>query len=654
MVDTENIPQELKNINNWVCWQYETRNDKRTKVPKNPATGGNAATDNPDTWASFEQAITACQDFGLDGIGLVLTPVLGLVGLDCDHVLTGDTLAEWAGQVVGTVQSYTEVTPSGKGLRIFAYGELPPQGRKKGDFECYTAGRFLTVTGNHWPGSPLTVERRPAEVLTVHKMFWPDKLEETRPAAPVQPVNLDDIGLLSVIHQSKIGSKFVGLWNGNLNGHPSHSEGDQALCNYLAFYTGNDAQRIDKLFRQSGLMRPKWDERHASNGLTYGQMTIEKAIAATTEAYTPAQPGISISDLILPQASQPAPDQAAGPKTFKPWDWAEFWTRPPKQWHIENFIGPGDVVILAGDSGSGKTVLALALAMSAITARPYAGKFEIPKPLTIAYCTAEGIGNLPSRVKAAMSKAGLTLATIQDKFWGYDGPIIPQFFLPQNSEYSIEQFEADLAHLGARPDILILDTLALAAINGDLQDNTDVTAALIRARQFTNRTGIAVLFTHHNNREGSFRGAASLRDNADGMFIARYDKETDERKLLCKDDKWGKLKDGQEWDGILYTLDSHPIYDAPVVQWLGDYIPGKKRDELDFKEELFAVMPMGTELTGDEIKILLADYFAPGTIRNGLTRLVKSNDLERTYKNPNEPASRHNPPVFRRTVKSLL
>ena len=394
-----------------------------------------------------------------------------------------------------------------------------------------------------------------------------------------------------------------------------------------------------------------------NNGLEWGSkrpFTAEKILTDKIE-YAKQHNGNGSDVFInLPKITVDSDDPTISQVTFKPWIWTEFLSRPPTQWLVSNFIGPGGIGILAGDSGSGKTVLVMDLSMCAICGKQYAGRFDIPKPLKVAYVTAEGIGNLPARIKAAMDYHSVPISVIESRFFGYDGPIIPQFFLTSNSEYSIEQFERDLKALAIEPDLLIVDTLALAAISGNLEDNTDVTAALIRARQFANRTNIAVLFTHHNNREGTFRGAASLRDNADGLFVARYDKDNDERKLLCKDDKWGKLKDGEEWPGLLYTLESHPVQPAPIVKWTGDYIPGRKQDELDFREELFDIMPMNTELSGDEIKAALKDLFALGTIRNGLSRLVKNDELERTYLDSTKPPSHSNPAKYRRTIKSMV
>ncbi|MBG9491815.1 phage NrS-1 polymerase family protein, partial [Bacillus thuringiensis] len=61
-----------------------------------------------------------------------------------------------------------------------------------------------------------------------------------------------------------------------------HSGSDQSLCNYLAFWTGNSATRMDSMFRESGLMRDKWDVIHfRDTNETYGERTIANAISST-------------------------------------------------------------------------------------------------------------------------------------------------------------------------------------------------------------------------------------------------------------------------------------------------------------------------------------------------------------------------------------
>ena len=89
--------------------------------------------------------------------------------------------------------------------------------------------------------------------------------------------------LLQKIRSSKQGKTFNSLFDGKTS--LNHSSADLALCNILAFWTGKDANKMDSIFRQSGLMRPKWDETHNSAGETYGQMTISKAIDGCNEVY---------------------------------------------------------------------------------------------------------------------------------------------------------------------------------------------------------------------------------------------------------------------------------------------------------------------------------------------------------------------------------
>ena len=86
--------------------------------------------------------------------------------------------------------------------------------------------------------------------------------------------------LLDTMFSSQHGEKIHSLFNGDISSYgDDESRADLALCSYLAFWTNNDAERMDALFRNSALMRPKWDEKHGSQ--TYGAMMISKALIAS-------------------------------------------------------------------------------------------------------------------------------------------------------------------------------------------------------------------------------------------------------------------------------------------------------------------------------------------------------------------------------------
>ncbi len=93
--------------------------------------------------------------------------------------------------------------------------------------------------------------------------------------------------MLTKAREAANGEKFDRLWRGQTSGYESHSEADMALCCLLAFWTGGNHPQMDRLFRDSGLYREKWDEVHYADGSTYGEKTLERAIQQTSEFYDP-------------------------------------------------------------------------------------------------------------------------------------------------------------------------------------------------------------------------------------------------------------------------------------------------------------------------------------------------------------------------------
>ncbi len=286
-IDLNNIPAELVALPQWVMWKYEARDGKQTKVCYQP-TGQHAKSNDPSTWSSLQACSTALTHF--DGIGIMFAN--GLVGIDLDHHIGDDgSLSDLAREIVASLKTYWEISPSGHGLHAFGFGELPPGRRKstRHGIEMYSMGRYFTVTGKHLDGTPMAVNRLNGELADLHRRVFGGAKPEAPPRLmrAAQPVNLNDHELIERAKSASNGAAFNRLWHGDISGHPSQSEADLALCDMLAFWTGREAVQMDRLFRQSGLMRGKWNERHSSDGQTYGQMTIDKAAAGTREVYMP-------------------------------------------------------------------------------------------------------------------------------------------------------------------------------------------------------------------------------------------------------------------------------------------------------------------------------------------------------------------------------
>ena len=287
------VPSDLESIPQWVAWRFEMRDGRPTKVPVNPRTGGNAATDKPSTWTDLETALTYYyrNPAYVSGVGLVVAGT-DLVGVDLDHCIDDEgIIAPWALKIARSLDSYTEVSPSGTGLRIFGFGSKPGTRSKRGGVEMYdrTSIRFLTFTGKHLPSTPLELRDVTPELAVLYRETFPEPEPAPMVKRDPQPVDVDDLGLLALALKAKNGARFAALWQGNTSSYSSVSEADLALCCSLAWWTGGDFDRVDRLFRQSGLMREKWDVRHSGDGRTYGAMTIDKALSLTTTYYTPPQ-----------------------------------------------------------------------------------------------------------------------------------------------------------------------------------------------------------------------------------------------------------------------------------------------------------------------------------------------------------------------------
>ena len=295
------IPAYLRERPQWVCWQYAaTDTGKWTKVPYSAkAIGTKAASTRPEEWAAFDDAVAAYQNpaAGYDGIGYCLAADEHLVGIDIDHAVRlgadGKPAAvdETARDIVAAMGSYAELSVSGTGVHVFAFGMKPGDDCKTGSVEMYSRSRFLTMTGRKLASAPATIETRPDELASVYAEYIEKpQTPATDPAAkPSEGHGLDDDTVLALAMGAKNGPKFRDLFEGRWDAHHgSQSEADLSLCMMLAFWTQKQAEQMDRLFRRSQLMRPKWDTRRGRS--SYGRDTLGKAIAQTTEMYSPAGP----------------------------------------------------------------------------------------------------------------------------------------------------------------------------------------------------------------------------------------------------------------------------------------------------------------------------------------------------------------------------
>lgn len=288
-----NAPACLRALPHWVCWRYELRDGKRTKPPYSPHTGNLADHTNPRDWATFTKAAQVCKDGQFSGIGFVLQPPYAGVDLD-DCVGADGAIKTWAAEIIDELNSYSEISPSGAGVKIFIKGRKPGPLCKTalgdGKIEIYDHDRYFTVTGNSLDQVSGGVEERQEQLHALyHRLFHHRERNGNGDTVcwkpnPLAPVNDDDA--IRILLGKKDGGRFRALWDGHWQKgdrrYQSQSHADMALVGDLVWMMGNDPARIDRLFRRSGLYREKWDRPD------YRRRTINEALRSSTQFYTPS------------------------------------------------------------------------------------------------------------------------------------------------------------------------------------------------------------------------------------------------------------------------------------------------------------------------------------------------------------------------------
>lgn len=308
----ETVPDEMKNLDHWVLWKFTERNGKVTKIPYHPD-GTEALVNQYSTWSFFNGNVNGNNEFDpdgmigysilnrfnlnkdFDGIGFVFTKDTGLIGVDFDHIRDPIT-GEWDKDEVKdalSLNSYTEISPSGDGLHVICRGIKPSSACKAGNHEMYDSGRYFTVTGKMFPGCNPAITKPQKAINKLYSKWF--SYREQKPVNNIEPsakVNvkelqqttlnktlvLTDVDIIGICNNAKNSAKFKRLFTGDTSGYKSPSEADFALCRILAFYS-SDGEQIERIMRSSGLLRAKWDQRG------YISTTVRNALNAGGAKY---------------------------------------------------------------------------------------------------------------------------------------------------------------------------------------------------------------------------------------------------------------------------------------------------------------------------------------------------------------------------------
>lgn len=284
MTIISNLPEEIKKHIQWCVYKIEPpqkEGQHKRKIPINPITGAGASSSDPNTWVDFDTASRLYKEsneynglgffFNNDYIGIDIDDIPEEIKAFKDNPNNPNNTINWLNRL--TKHSYLEVSQSGNGIHAIVKGSYPYTANRKDNYEIYGKSRFFALTGN--------ILNNQRTIKTISKNNLKDlytstvgkganrtqKFVEVKQEQPISnPLSIEEI--INRMYASSKGVQIKHLMDGNTKDYTSTSEADMALCNFLAFWTSKDPDKMDAIFRKSKLMRSKWDEKRGA--MTYG------------------------------------------------------------------------------------------------------------------------------------------------------------------------------------------------------------------------------------------------------------------------------------------------------------------------------------------------------------------------------------------------
>ncbi len=513
----EAVPEELQKHRQWVVWQAveRTKRDgsvKVTKVPYNPKTGKPASSNRPETWGTFDDACEALLMDGYTGIGFVFTAGDPFVGVDLDNCFDeSGNLRDDARRAVDELQSFTEKSPSGKGLHIICKGELPGTGHcdNKAGREMYQEGRFFTITADVVEGLG-TVKAGGAALKALYSDWFGQSASndashtmgdlEWDPEALL--VSLDDMGISghvkALVRDGEGLDKFT-----DSAGSPDRSTALLAVCEEMVSAGENKESILTVLTDKANFLASAALDRRGGNpdsakGWLW-KYTLAKVLAESR--------GLADEFDDLPPLERK--ERAPVRRGFRFVSGDELIANiTPVQWLVERYIEANAMVILFGEPGVGKSFIALDMACCIATGEAWQG-FPV-KQGPVFYIAGEGHAGIGRRLGAWCRYRGVKLGSIH----------VSTTAAPLTEWDAVKQvmrgIKAKVEQHGV-PALIVVDTLARNFGGLDENSNKDMGLFVQHMDRLKYELQTTILIVHHTGQgnKDRARGASALKGAVD-------------------------------------------------------------------------------------------------------------------------------------------
>ena len=588
-------PDELRNLKAWLIWRYEEDPDheKPIKRPyyanKELRHGVQGSVTDREKMVTFEAAKTAAARYGFDGVGFALMPEFGIVALDFDNCMINGALNPEIEALVG--ETYAEYSPSGEGVRAFVKGKTENRkSNKPGNygFETFCTKGFVTFTGNRLEitellGNGNTIAPMSEDVRALYtKRFGNDRDESDDPFDSFAPrLGLTTEQLLSaldVLDPDMPREQWLAV--GMALHHETEGNGFDMWDRWSK---GGDKYRAKE-------MRSQWNSFRKTDGKRVTARTLVKMANANGARINMRVATVEAMEDVTPEENLRYKVVQAG----------EFAHGDPPSWIVKGVLPKAELVVLFGESGSGKSFFALDIV--AAVARGVDWRGHRVKQGKVVYIAAEGGGGFRKRLSAYGIKHGIDLTSI-----------------PLGIIHATPNFleKADAVDVGkaiiqaGKADVIVVDTFAQVTPGANENAGEDMGLALAHCRAIHKATGAVVILVHHAGKDPTkgARGWSGLRAAADAEIevlktvsgrMARISKQKDGDDNL----EWGFdleiVPVGMDEDGD--TVDSCVVVEAavPVIGKAGD------KRALGFVEKV--VMEVMNEITESQNAGIEVDF----------------------------------------------
>lgn len=634
------VMNELRIKPRWVAWAYEWRAGRETKIPKNPKNGGSASVSDPSTWSGYEEARDCQIRSGLAGVGFVLTKDDNLSGGDLDDCLS------WWGDLPR--ETYAEYSPSGEGVRLLFRGPTQKLICQPAGVEVYTDGRFLTITGNHVPGTPLAINEAPATMAALNARVARYKAQNkpaqplSAHAAPAQPRAQEGHsgGFFRAVNEAALADldawvpallpaaqkQATGAWRVASRDLGRSFEEDLSIHpdGIQDFGPERSATALDLVTQYGG------HEAKAAAIWLCEMMRIDPASLGWTEKASPPA-----SRVIIPKPKRSS-------RFFPASSWGDT-EPPPREWLVEGLIPRGTVTSLYGDGGTGKSLLALQAAVDVATGGCWIGKptasgrslfisaeddkDELHRRVRdVANSCFLGVKDLANLHLRSLAGEDALLATLSP-----GGGIDPSDLFEEIDKYATE----------TAPDLIVLDTLA-DLFPGNENDRGQARQFIGLLRGLAIRRNSAVLLLAHPSLSGMNSGTGAGGNTAWNNSVrsrlymqrvlmsdggAQFEPDPDVRTLDSKKANYGRVGESIQlrWvngvfqpeiqtRGTAANVDRNKVADDTFLRLLAEFKADgrsvKAAPAAGYAPKVFADSGRALGLTKGELKAAMERLFA--------------------------------------------